>query len=404
VAKEQRSFAEKVIAELRRRGVADAIDYDEGGFCLALGSGKSLQLANAFAEWRRAPRLRRGAVLRRCVDGFEEIALELPNSVDHARPNLLPRVRDLQFYAVAEYRLETAGETSGWLSYRALNDQLAVEIIYDHPNSVASVHPERLESWGLSFDDALRTARANLRERTTGTFTQQGHGVFVSRWHDAYDSSRLLLTELISRLEVHGDPVALLPHRDHLIITGSDDANGLRQAAELAEPLLANERRETGYAFALVDGAWVEYMPPPGHPARTAFANLAKITQFLDYEDQKHAMIERLEKEGKADAIFVAGAVLKKHPATGEFWLASSWSAGVPTLLPHGDRIAFVRGPGTAAPRVDFVPWDEAVRHVGGLMKAQGLRPEVWFVDSFPDAETMARLEALAIPAGGQPG
>jgi hypothetical protein len=397
VDKGRRDFAEKVVAELRRRGVADAIDYDENEFCLVLDSGQSFLLTNAFADWKQAPRLRRGTVLRRYIDGFAEMPLELPDAVERARPNLLPRVRDLEFYALTEYRLATEGDTSGWLSYEALNDQLAVEIVYDRPNSVTSVHPERLEAWGLTFDEALRTARANLRERTTGTFARSAPGVFVSRWRDAYDASRLLLTELISRLEVRGDPVALLPHRDHLIVTGSDDTEGLRRAAEMAEPLLADQRRQTGYAFALRDGGWRQFMPPDDHPARTAFANLAKLTQYLDYGGQQQALIERLKKEGKADDIFVAGSVLKKHPRTGELWLASSWTEGVPTLLPHGDRIAFVRGSSKPL-RVDFVPWEEAFPHVAGLMKAQELRPERWLVDSFPDAETMARLESLAKP------
>ena len=401
MGREQPNFAEKVTAELRRRGLTEAIEYDDTEFRLTLESGQSFLLANAFADWQQAPRLRRGAVLRRYVDGYEEMALAaLPDSVDRARANLLPRVRDLQYYAVTEYRLATAGDTSGWLSYQALNDQLAVEIVYDRPNSVTSVHPERLQAWGLSFDEALRTALANLRERTTATFTRHGDGLFVSPWRDAYDTSRLLLPELVARLEVRGDPVALLPHRDHLIVTGSDDAGGLRRAAELAEPLLADQRRETGYAFSLRDGAWLHFMPPDDHPARTAFANLVRITQTLDYNDQQQALIERLEKEGKADDVFVATAMLTEDEATGELWSVCSWAKGVPTLLPQADRIAFPRGAGAGAPRIDTVPWKDAIPHVADLMKAQGLRPERWFVDSFPDAETMARLESLAKPIG----
>lgn len=86
----------------------------------------------------------------------------------------------------------------------------------------------------------------------------------------AYDAARLILSGLIARLEVTGNPVAVLPHRDWLFICGSDDDDGLQHMAERARPLLGeNDRRITRQAFQLRDDRWTPFEPPPTAPAAT---------------------------------------------------------------------------------------------------------------------------------------
>ena len=253
--KQQLKFPEKLVAELRRAGDTGPLEIDEDQFRIVRGSQIFFNLHNAYAEWQSAPRLRRNAVLRFFAASLLAPS-EPPESVDEARPNLLPRVRELEWYEVMKLQFADANDGRGpAVVYEALNEELALEIVYDLPTAVMSVAPERLEAWGLSLEEAIRTARANLRERTSGTFEQLEPGVFISPWQDAYDSSRLVLVELITRLDVRGDPVALLPHRDHLFVTGSDDERGLGRSADLAAPLLEDHRRVTGRACVLRDAA-----------------------------------------------------------------------------------------------------------------------------------------------------
>jgi hypothetical protein len=247
MAKERREFADRMIAELRRAGMGGQLEFDEERFRLVLDPQGSLELGNVFAEWERASVLRRGELLRRWTAPFRGPP-GLPESVDAARPNLLARVRDREVYGISALQDGPA------FTYQPLNEHLTVEIVYDRAESMSTIPPETFEEWGMSIEEALRTARANLRDRTPGTLVPLQPGVFASPWHDNYDSSRLLLTELISRLDVRGDPVALLPHRDHLLVTGSDDEAGLARVAEIAEDLLEETRAETGRAFVWRDG------------------------------------------------------------------------------------------------------------------------------------------------------
>jgi len=392
VDKRERAFAEKAAAELRRAGLEGPVELDEDQFGLVAGD-QQFFLANVYADWQRSSRLRRGGVLRQWVATLVERP-SLPTAAEAARPNLLPRVRDREFVATMELRFQDAREGKGpAMSCVPLNDDLVVEIVYDHPRTVSSLGTEQLEAWGIELDEALRTARANLRERTEGTLRPLADGVYESWWDDAYDSARLLLTELITRLDVRGEPVAFIPHRDRLLVTGSEDAAGLERAAELAEPLLDDGRRLTGRPFILRDGAWQRFSVPESHEARPQLGRLEAITAALDYNDQKGALEERFAAAG--EDVFVASVMLSEEADV--LTSVCAWTEGVPTMLPRTELISLVR-PATRETddEITTVAWDDASAIVGDAMRAQNLFPERWRVDSFPDAEQLAQLRRVA--------
>jgi hypothetical protein len=395
---QQLKFAEKMAAELRRAGADGPLEIDEEQFRIVRGS-QIFNLHNAYAEWQTAPRLRRNAVLRFFAKSLLEPS-EPPDSVDEARPNLLPRIRELEWYEVLKLQFADARDGRGpAVVYERLNEELALEIVYDFPTAVMSVAPERLEAWGLSLDEAVRTARANLRERTPGSFEQLEPGVFGSPWQDTYDSSRLVLVELVTRLDVSGDPVALLPHRDHLFLTGSDDERGLGRIAALAAPLLEDHRRVTGRACVWRDGRWQPFVPPEGHPCRPRFVELRLQTDAGNYDEQKAVLEEQAEARG--DDVFVASVLLVTDEATGESASLCTWTEGVRSLLPRTDQIAFV-SPGATEEETQImrVPWDHAASVMRDAMEPRGIVPERWYVDRFPttgEREQLRRAELRAV-------
>jgi hypothetical protein len=378
--KARRKYLDKMIAELRRSGLTDSIEVDEEQFELVLGGGAVINLHNGFVEWERASVLRRGQVLRRFAEVFLQPG-EPPARVEEARPNLMLRVRDREWYAVNELRFADAGDGQGpAFTCEPLNEWLAVEVVYDWPTSVSSLKPETLAGWGMSVEEAIRTGRANLRERTEGTFQQLAPGVFTSPWQDTYDAARLLLTELISRLELRGDPVALLPQRDHLLLTGADDESGLGRIAELAEPLLAEPHRVTGRAFVWRDGRWQLFLPPETHPHHESFRRLVTLTVAEDYNEQR-AVLEQRHAATGVD-LFVAAVLLRTDVASGEMRSVCTWTEGIRTLLPHADEIAFVvPAESESDNEIRLVPWDRPVAPLGHAMEAQGLLPERWLVE-----------------------
>ena len=385
----QRKFAERMIAELRRQGVEGAIELDEEQFSLHLPHGR-LMLGNAYTAWQRAPRLRRGRVLRHFA-AIHELP-DAPASIDEARPNLMPRVRDLAYYPIVELQFEDAGGVGGPKhSFQPLNDVIAVEIVYDHAEAVSTIGSDTLEGWGITFEEALRTARANLRERTGDALRPVVPGVHASFAEDSYDASRLLLTELITRLDMRGDPVAIVPHRDHLLITGSDDEAGLTRIAELAEAPLAENHRLTGRPVMFREGRWQPFAVPSHHPAADQLRRLELLTEAADYADQQRALQRRVGEE-----VYVASLMIGEDDHGGAASYCS-WTEGVPSLLPRADYIAFVTpGKWERDAQVLKVPWDDAVEIVGSSMRAENLSPERWRVDTFPDEEQLRVLAAQA--------
>jgi len=222
--------------------------------------------------------------------------------------------------------------------------------------------------------------------------------VFISPWHDTYDSSRLVLVELITRLDVRGDPVALPLHRDHLFLTGSDDERGLGRSADLAAPLLDDHRRVTGRACVWRDGRWRPFVPPEGHPCRNRFVELRLQTDAGSYDEQKSVLEQQAQSRG--DDVFVASVLVMTDGETGVSASLCTWTDGVPTLLPRADQIAFVTpGATEEEPRIMRVPWEHATAVMRDAMEPQGLVPERWRVDRFPSEQEQAALGRAELSA-----
>lgn len=64
-------------------------------------------------------------------------------------------------------------------------------------------------------------------------------------------TSRLLLSNVIRQIEVKGDPVAMIPNRETLIVAGSEDAAGLAAMLLLATEALQQPRLISGVALRL---------------------------------------------------------------------------------------------------------------------------------------------------------
>src|SRR6202011_4912262 len=114
-----------------------------------------------------------------------------------------------------------------------VGSHLVASLAYDLPQAMVSVSKERLEKWGVTYYEALEIARENL-EQTPFTYAEIGKGCYAFATGDSYDACRLLLPSRVEQLRVTGDLIAMVPNRDSLLVTGSDDAQGLKIMVELA--------------------------------------------------------------------------------------------------------------------------------------------------------------------------
>jgi uncharacterized protein YtpQ (UPF0354 family) len=385
-------FAHLVMDGLRTAGESREIVYDREQFCLRIDDehGQTANLVNLYGEFCSVPRDQREMVVRNTVRSWFLSGKEIPESFEDARYDLLPTVRSRSFIEFTILQLTNEGNRGPNWPYQILGEHMAVGLVYDLPQAMRSISQEDLDSWEVTFYEALETARENLARAAEQVFVGIADRAYVSATGDNYDASRLILLDSIRQLTVQGNYVAMVPNRDTLIITGSEDDEGLGIMASLATEAFQKPRPMTALAFELQGDEWMPWLPPATRPAFKHFQALRAQSLGQEYTDQKDLLEKSLKRQG--DDVFVASFMAIRNKATGEITSFCSWADGVPTLLPRTDCIAFVRE--NTEPLL--VSWEKAEQVIGHLLVPQDIYPERVRVDEFPSSDELAQLQAVA--------
>ena len=382
-------FAQLVITRLRETGMTGEFSYDAVEFQIVMaGETKSiLFLGNAYREYCSCSNKHRPNSLQRFVRGWLDAHKPPPDEYADIKPDILPAVRSRSFFESARLRMVIGGDDDTFLQYQTIGDDLGVGLVYDMPDSMRPISNKDIEQWGVTFYNALEAARDNLRQlppRIVGP--KEGEGVYVFTTNDSYDSSRLILLDLIRQFQVKGDYIAMAPGREMLIVAGSEDTPGLEAMVALAKKSFEQPRMVSGVALRLVGDEWVSWMPEAAHPLYDEFRGLRIQSFGHDYAEQKELLDELHEKTG--EDVFVASYSVMQHKDTGHRISYCVWTKGTVSLLPQAERI--VLG-GDDQPPV-MAPWENVAEIVGDLMTPMGMYPERYRVEGFP---TAAQLVAM---------
>lgn len=202
---------------------------------------------------------------------------------------------------------------------------------------------------------------------------------------DGYDVTRMLMIDRIRSLGLSGDPVAMPVTRDSLFLTGSEDEEGLRMMADLAEKSFDEPRPICWIPHRLRGDTWEAWMPPTDSPVFDRFRVLRLRHGWFHYAEQQH-FLESFNKQTGTD-VFVASFFVGEED--GHVSSYSTWGKDVTTWLPHTEFIVFVRSNFDV---VGIVPWDRVHATVGSLMKRTDHYPVRWFVEEIPTAEQFAAM------------
>jgi hypothetical protein len=338
------------------------------------------------------PRSGRKEVISKLVASFGSIA-EIPADFASARAGLLPVIRDAAYYSLSELprRKDAISDPGLEWQCKPLASGLLAGLAYDSEHNITSLNRKTLAGWGIGMDQAFSAAKDNLWEKTDpNRFAAQG-GLYWGEWGDSYDSSRMLLTELIYRLSVNGDPVAFVPNRDIILVTGKDNLAGLRMMLKTGTESHFNKGHPISpNLYLLDDGAWTLYTP--GEPElREICLENQRRRDALDYQQQKKLLDNLHERQGIGT--FVASYTIYKYPQ-GTAYTACVWAKGVDSSLPRAEKIGFV----VDAEKKDMftVPWQAAMSIVSELLEEEPmLMPVRYRVREFPSEEQIDRLRQL---------
>ncbi len=388
---EQDGFAELMMDALRRAGIEE-FEYNDEDYSIRIAGeeGRTMYLGNLYEDFLH---LEGGQAeldqffLRNIQASFSE----LPETFEQARARLFPVVRERVFseFIVLRARLGDGDKLRDGLPGRVISDYLTALLGYDSEFSIGYVSQSTLDDWGVSWTEAFDAACANLLANSGDGFREVKPGVYASPWSDNYDSSRLLVPELLTDLNVKGRPVVVIPNRDTLLVTGDGDIDGLVAMLELTANALDEARPMRARPLVWVDGSWQNYFPTVDSPVVRMIEELNLRSAGSDYAEQKELLDAIHEKEMKD--VFVASYTIVQKDETGELFSYCVWSEALTDQwLPETDQVFLLTEDG----KTYLIPWEDLMNHFGSSYLAdEGVFPRRYRATAFPEH---VRIESVA--------
>lgn len=384
----QESVATQLTALMQAKGATNIrFDAVQGVLHYENEAGNGMtNVASIHKEVLNTPRSQRQAALLRYFESVWQQGDQLPNSYEEALPRLLPVVRTISENALNAMRIDSIIADKPALSkvvHSQLTENLIVLLVIDLPNSMSQVTDTQLKSWGVTFDQALTGALNNLRKMTDESkWVQTGDAVWVGQWNDSYESSRLLLPDLIYRLGI-SEPVAMVPFRNTLFVTAAGNTQGIEQIAQFVVENYEGPRKHLSFeVLGLKDKDW--------HTAATQPHSLAK-TRLLDrngaYGTQK-ALLEQRYANQNEDVFVATFSAMEKDD--GSFLSYAVWSKNIDTLLPKAELVFFIDQEDET--KRYQLPWETVFENFAAMMEPTSDNPPRWRVRSYPQDEVLKSL------------
>jgi hypothetical protein len=266
---------------------------------------------------------------------------------------------------------------------------LAAGLVYDMHEAMRSIVQNDLDNWGVTFYEAMEVARENLKQLPQKFIgPEEGSGVYLSANGDNYDASRLLLVDLIHQFNLDGDPIAMAPTRDTLVVAGSDDLDALKGLLALAKDAVEKQPGFVSTVAVRLDGdEWEPWLPASSRPLYNDFKLMQVESLVAEYTAQKE-LLDKLH-EARGEDLFAATYKAVQNEQTGQLSTYSVWAGDITSWLPQTDMLAFMRHPGDK-PRM--FQWDRVVEVAGHLMEPLDMHPPRFKVSEFPSEEQFAAM------------
>lgn len=374
-------FAQIVTDMLHLHGVEGEIQYLPGPYALKLPDGDTIFLANHYLAYRKADPAEREKILTDIADTISPPSL--PMSFEEAKAQLRPIITTVAEMELNALELQVLGYEPPCYAFIPFAGEVVLSLGLDTPQNTIQVTREQLERWNVSLDFALDKAERNLKDQSAPQFVDMNQGVYQSDWNDGYDVSRLLFPQLIAaEAPVKGKYVAMLPNRNYLLLTGSENDAGLERLANLAKSILDEEPHPLSAEILVMAGN--EWKPLPLDESRASHRKLSKLKNnhlFTLYDRQKKLLDKLYEDD---EDIFVATLNAREDDG-GHTTTYAAWTEGVNTLLPEADLIVFIPDEGEPF----GASWEKVRNTLADEFKPRGMHPERYLVTKFPSSELL---------------
>lgn len=153
------------------------------------------------------------------------------------------------------------------LSY-VVGDVFSIIPVIDTGMTQEMVTGNHLTEWGKSFTEVFDNSYRNLVGISEGLQfdsisdpSTNTRAIYESLCHDGYDSSRLLIDELINGFIVGGEKLVSIPTTSQLVIVGSNQIVGLAKMLTNLEAAREKDQSLPPFVLLFRDGKWSNYSP-----------------------------------------------------------------------------------------------------------------------------------------------
>ena len=232
------AFAERYVAALKAHHPAATVESEALlALTVTLDDDRTtaVYLDNAYRLYRSDPTALDDVIATYVASGLESF-----DARDDAltAANIMPVVKDSQWLADINATARARGAEAPVEFYsEPLAKGLRVFYVIDTPNSIRYVDRNTIEASGIAYKDLRSAATANLRRLAADLQGAKADGLAFLRLDGNYDSSLLLLDEYwnTANFDLSGDIVVAIPARDFVVITATDEADGMARLPEIVD-------------------------------------------------------------------------------------------------------------------------------------------------------------------------
>lgn len=392
-------FARQLLERVQAAGEIRLVSYRRETFELVFqDEDEAIGVAclnNLFREFEKQPPGRREAFLSQATKALLSHYKQIPDDLADAKPDILPIVRNRSYFELRNLEQRVRGGPPLGLPYIEIGEHLMAAPVFDLPESIRTIEQTRLDSWGISLYEVMELAIRNLDEIEI-VIQSMDDQVFLIASGDNYDASRLLLQDRLRELPVKGEPVAMLPHRDYLVVTGDQNPLGLQIMLDLIEQQLSTPRPICWTPTILRGDQWNTWLPPIGHPLHRRFREL-HLREMADvYHDQREIFASARSPQGRD--LFLATFNVEVSEEGGTAYSYCVWPRSEYSLLPKTDYVV-IMDEAIEMPLASAA-WEDVQRIAGNLWEDARTYPPVVYALGFPTAEQVDKIGRLPYPWG----
>ncbi|CAN5672117.1 hypothetical protein BH10CYA1_BH10CYA1_42250 [soil metagenome] len=276
------------------------------------------------------------------------------------------------------------------IPYVVIAEHYALGLVYDRGETESIVRQDLLNKWDMQFNEGLGIAFANLSEMSDYPFELVAPGVYMAPPGLDHNPAKLLLTDKVANLNFKGLPVAIVPHVNQVIITGSDDIIGLKLLLNITKDLVNAPGGALSLPMVLSENNWYPFSLAGDHQLFEQFDRLRLSVMTLMYGEQKAFLEKIYAKNEKQYAIIdYLGRTIDEHV----FSQSIINEHDLPVMIPLADSLEFRKAEeNSPLKRVATANLDKCVKALAEVLVPAGLYPERCKLEKFPDKKLLRTI------------